>query len=734
MISLLFAISGACGLIYQIVWLRLAAANFGVTAIVASIVLSTFMAGLSLGGWLGARLAGVHEGRGARHFTFLYATAEVFIGASGLLVAPLLGFGGSLLTDAGLEWDSPRFYWASGAWIVLVLLPFTTCMGTTLPLALAAFGPAKPGLSRFADLYFANVAGALIGVVASALVLVEAFGFSGALRVAATLNFVVAAAAVAYAFVRRDELVPMADAASAEPIRATQPESRNGLLALLFISGAASLGMEVVWLRQFAPLLGTLVYSFAALLVAYLSGTAFGAHRYRRRRAALRGAPGDTIAAAAVLAGACALLPSLAVDPRIASLFEQGGYSLQIGANVAVVASVGVFAAVTGFLTPLLVDVWSDGSPSRVGRAYAFNALGCVVGPLIASFILLPSVGEHGSLNLLAAPFLLLGLAFVPGRQGTEPQQAWRATWLAALAAAGLLAAFTRDYSSEYPSPQVRRDFAATTVATGQGMTRELLVNGIGMTSLTTDTKMMVHLPLASQGRAPKTILVLCFGMGTSFRSAMSWGADVDVVELVPGVPSLFGYFHEDAEAIAASPRAHIHIDDARRFLRRTRRTYDLIVIDPPPPVGAATSSLLYSREFYQLARARLAQGGLLQQWMPYADATTTAAVAQSIAESFPQARVFRSVEGWGLHFVASERPIGPLDARALADHMPPLAAKDFAEWTPGIEARDEFQALLNQETSIDKLLAGDPHAPALTDDRPVNEYFLLRELAGLRR
>src|SRR4029077_19570117 len=116
-------------------------------------------------------------------------------------------------------------------------------------------------------------------------------------------------------------------------------------------------------------------------------------------------------------------------------------------------------------------------------------------------------------------------------------------------------------------------------------------------------------LPLASLPAPPRSVLVLCFGMGTSFRSALSWDVPVKVVELVPSVPSLFGYFHEDGDQLMRSPNAKVVIDDARRFLERTQESLDVIIVDPPPPVAAAGSSLLYSTEFYRVALSHLRPG-----------------------------------------------------------------------------------------------------------------------------
>src|SRR5262245_10346617 len=153
--------------------------------------------------------------------------------------------------------------------------------------------------------------------------------------------------------------------------------------------------------------------------------------------------------------------------------------------------------------------------------------------------------------------------------------------------------------------------------------------------------------------------------MGTSFRSALSWNVPVTVVELVPGVPKLFSYFHADGDQLMRSPNAKVVIDDARRFLERTQESFDVIAIDPPPPVTAAGSSLLYSTEFYQIALSRLRPGGILQAWLPKADTTLESAFAQSLRQVFRDVRV---MEAWrGYLFLASASPMSRIPAATLA-------------------------------------------------------------------
>jgi hypothetical protein len=204
----------------------------------------------------------------------------------------------------------------------------------------------------------------------------------------------------------------------------------------------------------------------------------------------------------------------------------------------------------------------------------------------------------------------------------------------------------------------------------------------------------------------------------------------VTAVELVPSVPRLFAYFHNDAPEILNSPLSHIVIDDGRRYLERTTQQYDVITIDPPPPVEAAGSSLLYSEDFYAVIRQRLRPGGILQQWLPAGDKPTMAAMAMALGRSFPHIRVFTSVGGWGFHFLGSDHPLPDRTASGLAARLPARAAADFVEWGPESTPEKQFAVLLSREVPIEKIIALSPDTPALSDEHPVNEYYALRRIS----
>jgi spermidine synthase len=484
---------------------------------------------------------------------------------------------------------------------------------------------------------------------------------------------------------------------------------------ILFVTGLVSLAMEVAWTRMFVPFQGTFVYSFASILAVYLAATTLGSRFYRARAA--RRAPEamrDDGRLALLAAAATSLLALIAIDPRL---------PIQSGA-LRVILGVAPVSAVFGFLTPFLMDRWAAGDPRRAGAAYALNTAGCIIGPILAGFVMLPAMSERIALILLAAPLFALGL--VGARTAGTARRA-RIASIGLLAAALVVILLTKDFRHRLPDSVLRRDHTATVVAAGQGMNKAMFVNGSSITNLTPITKLMAHLPLAFHSGEPRRGLVLCFGMGTSFRSMMSWGIDVTAVELVPSVPSLFGYYHADAEALLASPRAHVVIDDARRFLERSNESFDVITIDPPPPVEAAGSSLLYSREFYETAKRRLAPGGILQQWLPHGEAILWSSVTKALTESFAHVRVLVSIESWGCHFLASDSPIVDRSGAELAARLPEAARADLIEWGPARSAEEQLQSAIAREHTPGNVIALDPGAPILADNRPVNEYFFLR-------
>jgi spermidine synthase len=728
---LLFFVSGFCSLVYQVVWTRMAFASFGIITPVLSVVLSVFMLGLAVGSWAGGRLIGSWTKKTGWSAACFYGGAELMIGAGGAFAVPrLFALGERCLLSTG-QTNSFAYLFLSALVLAISIFPWCVFMGATFPLMMAYVRECdEQNQESFSYLYLANVLGAMTGTLWTALVSVEVLGFRVTLWDAAACNCAIAVISLLLGRTRQraSNVLPVSATAPPGPVAAPPFREVEGRRVrwLLFSTGFCAMAMEVIWTRAFTPVLHTQVYSFASIVCAYLGATFSGSWRYRRD---LRHGRVYSLTALVSLLALTALLPALVNDYRLMKPDWSGELHWLDGALL--LASICPLCAVLGYLTPGLIDGYAAGQPAAAGKAYAINVIGCILGPLFASYILLPWFSEKSALVILSLPFL--GYFLVPAQPlPAKHRRGWALITGAVLAWVVL---FSEDYESWLRKTQIgttiRRDYAASTISFGKERRKQLFVNGIGMTILTPITKFMAHLPLAFHEGRPQSALIICFGMGTSYRSALSWDVNTTAVELVPGVAQAFPFYHADAQQYLDNPKGRIVIDDGRRFLRRTAEKFDVIVIDPPPPPEAAGSSLLYSREFYELAKQHLQPHGILQTWVPGGSAANVSigqAAARSLCEAFPYVRCFNPVEGSGIHLLASRDPLEPRNARQLVARMPEKARQDLMEWSQAPYVAAYLGLVVSNEVDLARFLDPDREVQ-ISDDRPFNEYFLLRSL-----
>jgi spermidine synthase len=735
----LFFLSGFSSLVYQVVWTRMAFASFGIITPVLSVVISVFMLGLAVGSWAGGRLIGSLVERTGFSAANFYAGAEMIIGLGAFVVPKLFAVGEGVLLAAG-QTDSFGYLSISALVLAISILPWCLFMGATFPFMMAYVREReRESAESFSFLYLANVLGAMSGTLLTAIVLVETLGFRHTLWVAAAGNFTITIISVWLGrnHRRTASSLRVEEKISPEPAVASGPQSPGTRLIkwILFSTGFSAMSMEVVWTRAFTPVLKTQVYSFAMIVFTYLGATFLGSLLYRDdlRKKRLGNKRLRSTAELISFLAVAAFLPILANDPRFVK--ADWAPDIDFSSVVLLLASICPLCGVLGYLTPSLIDEYAVGRPADAGKVYAVNVLGCILGPLFASYVLLPRVSERYALVFLSLPFFVFYFLCC---KSLSPWR--RLRWgLVAVAALALALFYSGDFVSHVSrlekNTTVRRDYAASVISFGESRSKQLLVNGVGMTMLTPITKFMVHLPLAFHDGKPQTALIICFGMGTTYRSALSWDIDATAVELVPGVRDAFGFYHADAAQVIGNPKGRIIIDDGRRYLKRTREKFDVIVTDPPPPVEAAGSSLLFSKEYYALARQHLNPHGILQAWFPGGNVNTITAQAvfRSVFESFPYVRCFPPVEGWGVHFLASMDPIEVVDARKLAARIPENAKRDLLEWSTSQDLTAYLARVVSREISAGDCL--DPDLDVrITDDHPYNEYFLLRRLGLCRR
>lgn len=747
-LALAFFLSGCSGLIFQTVWVRMLTRYLGATTPATATVLGVFMGGLAVGSWAAGKLAD----RLLRPL-HVYAYLEMLVGVLGVGASLVIvyGVGPFYVEYHGWVGDHPALLLAGRVvFVALALFLPTFLMGMTLPIVVAFITDRGAALQAgLGWLYSVNTFGAVVGVLATGLVLLGELGETVSLAVAAVLNF--AAAAVAWRIaIHRDPPIPDLPPPPPPPDwRTYAPGLRRLVLGIMFVSGLTALAYEVLWSRLLVLILETSIYAFSTMLGTFLVGIAVGS-AVAARSPRLRQYPLVAVGLIEVFLGLWAAVGLLALPVfNLAWMHVQGFDPPMPVASFGVGALGCVFvvlpmAVAFGMQFPVAarcVARAADEPGAATGRLYWINTLGTIVGSLAAGFVLIPLLGTAWAMLLLATLNVGLGLILIL-RLPTEEQPAGTSRWAWVGAGAFLVAAvFVGDPYLRMMADRVGATFGdegcifaayesstATTVAAGipnVPTARALYVNGVGMSHLCTETKIMAHLPhLLTE--APKRMLVICFGMGTTLRSASRYGdLHVEAVDIVPEVFKCFPHFHADAQAVSRQHNVKFFVDDGRNFLLTHPQPYDIITIDPAPPLHSAGSVNLYTQEFFALCLSRLKPGGLFCLWIPTAPASETKMIMRSFLGVFPDATLWGSLEYPGFYLIGGKRSI-TITPERMADLARRLSKiRDLSEWGPVYTDPERLKALYLSDTLGLWRLVGD--AVPVTDDHPYTEFPLWR-------
>ena len=776
-----FLASGAAGLLYELVWSKQLAYLLGSSLRSAAIVVAAFLAGLALG----ARVLGSPLARG-RSPGRAYALLEAAVAVTGFAVLPVLraldGTVGSLYRQLGGE--SLGFAFARGGLLFAVLLVPAALMGATLPVLVARCerGAVGPGL---AWLYAVNTLGAVLGSLAGGFVLMPGLGLGRTTLVAAALNIF----AAAWAALTPDApaLAAQADTgANAPPGRSATPvawprlaelatrEQRRSLAALFAMSGFVALALQIAWLRLYGLVLGSSVYSFAAVLGVYLVGIAIGS-AVLTRFSPRHGAGLETFAF---------LELGLAVSVAMGSHFYAGlpGAMLALGqrtgaswvallvAQLALVAPVVLPPCVAlGALFPLgtrLLQAGAEPGGSATGRAYALNTLGTITGSLLTGFVLLPDWGVQGVVLASTAIAALLGIAtfFLRGRPRAVSRPLLAAGALAFIVLVASLTAPPWDpvlmslgtyrpfhAANVFQSwlggggigDPARRVAAAqkalfyreginasVLVGTDLEGTRRWLRVGGKIDASTSDmlTQTLLGLVPAAMARPGARTLIVGHGSGFTAAAALAAGTGpMDIVELEPAVIEGSRLFHAPGEDPLDDRRVRLYLEDARARLAHGEGRYGLIVSEPSNPWIAGVNNL-FTEDFYRLVRARLEPDGVFCQWLQLYELSpvTFHSMLGAFLRVFPQAQVFCLWNSSDVLLVAA----------------PPGATLSWDRLQgPGAE-RELRRARLSAPEDIAAFYVGPAarwmpdlaHAERNTDDRPFVEYRAPRDMIEVGR
>ncbi len=653
-IFLCFFLSGAAGLIYEIVWIRMLGLVFGHTVYAITTVLVAFMGGLGLGSFLGGRLADR-----ARDLLKIYGRLEIGIGVYCVLTPWLMEAVKAVYLGLARSMDLPfgvytliQFFLAA----LIIVIP-TTLMGATLPV-LTRFSVRELGaVGRMVGaLYAVNTFGAVLGTYLAGFELLPLLGMRTTLFLAAGLNMAIGGAIL---LIDRGFATGgvAQDGDAAEPATALTPVIRpiSGLVAWWLmvgftLSGSASMIYEIAWTRALTLVIGSSTYAFSAMLLSFLVGIAAGSAWFARRATRAPVTPAWFATLQVGIAISAAMVFPL-ID-RLPDVFLQGfrisqapGFILALQVTL----SVAVMLAPTfciGATFPCVAQIFATDRArigSRVGWVYAGNTLGAIFGAFAAGFLLIPLMGVEATIRSGLAVNLAVGLTLVMAWASTmRTKVAAGASLVVGLVAVALLPTWDRQvmtsgvsvYATRYVSNPTAtswreklraerllyyRDGISATVTIHQSGGQTILrVNGkidaSSVSDLHTQT-MSGHLPAILHPN-PKTAFVIGLGSGVTVGALAQHPLErIDVAEIEPAVVEASDFFSVENRRALSDPRVHTSSADGRNFLLMTPTRYDLIVSEPSNPwIGGIAT--LFTVEFFDIARRHLAQDGIMVQWM----------------------------------------------------------------------------------------------------------------------
>ena len=758
-----FFFSGAAGLIDQVVWSKALGLIFGHTAYAVATVLAVFMAGIASGSaWIGGRSE--HLARPIAVYAWLElgvaSTAAISLaGLAGVRAAYVAAYPHVAGNTTALL--ALRF---AGSALVLFLPTFL--MGGTLPVLVRGLtrNAAELG-ARLSRLYWINTAGAVAGTFAAGFLFLPSLGLRLTLGIAVTLNL--SAAALAFSLARKEPSCESSPPTSLpEILEAPASAAPSRFLLICFaVVGATAMSYEIGWTRLLSTQLGSSTYAFTLMLGTFLTGIVLGSALYERwsrhhQPGAMTFAITQTLTALAALAFLVFFTRLIEVLPPILRETHESFGGLVLAQFVTSALAMLPAAIVFGFNFPAVVVLIAGprshsemGASAAVGRAYAWNTLGAIVGAIAAGFWLMPRLGSFHLLAATAGVNLALAatISSLSARRASWKIFAAMANVLLLIAAVFIgfsnyfydpaVASFnTLMYWNLYDRPLTLREnaHALDIVYFRDGLNANISVARTGdYVALRTNGKvdasnhdattqlLLGH--LAALAHPPRRVLLVGFGSGMTASALATYPElqRLDVVEIEPAVVDAAPFLASLNRNVLLDPRVHVTFDDARNFLFTTREKYDLIISEPSNPwiAGVAT---LFTQEFYAAVRARIAPDGVFVQWMQayslYPDDLRM--LLATFLSEFHGATLWHG-DAPDLILMAPSPPSSEILRRAQDHFALPRLHDDYAQL--GMEKADGlFGFYLLDDAGLRNFSSG---AQINTDDRTLLEYQAPRSL-----
>lgn len=701
----IFALSGFAGLIYQSIWTHYLGLFLGHAAYAQALVLSLFMGGMALGASLVSRY-----GTQWRNLIKAYALAEAVIGLFAIGFHPLfvnflaLSYDAILPALPGSTAISAYKWGAAG----LLILPQTILLGMTFPLLSGGLIRRIPGEDgqNLGSLYFANSIGAAAGVLVATFAFLPLMGLPGAMLTGGLLNLVVAAAA--WRLGRDEPPTPQPQPINAPDSGFSRSPLVRAVLLATFFSSAASFAYELLFVRMLSLAVGSTLHSFELMIAAFVLGIALGA-RWIRRRAGNTESPLKLAGNLQIWMGISALV-GLALYSQafawVGFLMDalgktSGGYALfNVGTGITAIAIMLPTAFFAGTTLPVytVALLRAGHGEAAIGRVYAWNTLGAIVGVTATIHWLMPTLGLK--VAMLVAALVDIGIGVALFRFGVRKRidflrvgagvtilfgAALVTVWLIALDPMKLSSGVYRSGNARLPD-----DIDIQFYKDGKTATVTILQNPGGKVSIATNGKvdagvqmdpyarpaadeatmaLLGALPLAYKPDASNAAVI---GMGSGITTHTLLGypdlEHVDTIEIEQAMVEAARRFGIRSERAFYDPRSNLIIDDAKSYFSSSRKRYDLIVSEPSNPWMSGVGNL-FSEEFYATIPRVLHRDGVFVQWLQLyeIDNRLVNSALGALLPRFDYVQAYLA-NGADLILVASNEPLSEPDFDSLID------------------------------------------------------------------
>jgi spermidine synthase len=557
--------------------------------------------------------------------------------------------------------------------------------------------------------------------------------------VAALLLNAAAAAGALWFRARRVDARPVED--PLELATAKAPRAAAFALALAAaIAGAIVLGLEVVWFRLLQLFTFGTSRAFAVMLAVVVLGIALGGFLASRWLAADPRAHRWS-SSLALLGSGVAWASYVALDRLLSGLHAE--YTRDLARMLAQSAALMLpTCCVSGMLFTLLGRALRDhlgNSASAAGVLTVANTAGATLGSIAAGFLLLPLLGIEGSLFLLGGAYLAVYVAALPAGPRTRARTLVQGAALVAFAGLalgfpfglmkqGYLGRVVRRFSADGARLAAVREGRSETLlyfkkeALGEMLTCRLVTNGFSMSALGLFTERYMRLFVnwaVALRPGPRRALLISYGVGST-ASALAAEPAFQVIDIVDISPDVFAMaslcVRPRSPNPLADPRVRVHVEDGRFFLLTTRERFDLITAEPPPPLGAGIEGL-YSREYFELVRGRLAPGGVVTYWLPVHSLERPGALAviRAFCDVFDDCTLWNGA-GFNWMLAGSRGGLGPVSLAGFSRQWDdPRLRADLAD--VALERPEDLAGLFLGDAAYLATLARD--ARPLVDDQP---------------